>query len=411
MQASIITIGDEILIGQIVDTNSAWLAQELNEIGVRVRSIVTVGDNWEQIIDSINSEMKSSDFVFITGGLGPTNDDITKDVLCEIFDCKMKLSDAALANVNEMLGKRGIAVNENNYNQAMVPEKAQVFVNKLGTAPGMMFKNGDKLMFSMPGVPFEMKFLCENYFLPYISENYEKNRVFHKTLLVVGLPEAILAEKLTNWENSLPEEIGLAYLPSPGFIRLRLSIYKANDELIKLAEHKALELNDILPDNLKANEDLKPEALLKKIFVESNKTLSTAESCTGGKIASLITSVPGSSEYFKGSVVAYENDIKSDVLNVNVGDILRYGAVSKQVVEQMATGVRELMKTDYAVSTSGVAGPGGGTTEKPVGTVWIAVASEDKLISKKFRFLNDREINIQRSVNAAIMILIDTINS
>ncbi len=411
MQASIITIGDEILIGQIVDTNSAWLAHELNSIGVRVRAIVTVGDNREQIIDSINSEMQASDSVFITGGLGPTNDDITKDVLCEIFDCKMKLSDTALANVNDMLGKRGIAVNENNYNQAMVPEKAQVFVNKRGTAPGMMFKRDGKLLFSMPGVPFEMKYLCENHFLPYISENFEKNRVFHKTMLVVGLPEAILAEKLTDWENSLPVDIGLAYLPSPGFIRLRLSIYNANDMLINIAEQKAIELQGIIPNNLKASEDLKPEALLQKIFVSSKKTLSTAESCTGGKIAALITSIPGSSKYFKGSVVAYENEIKSEVLNVNLGDILSHGAVSEQVVEQMAASVRLLMKTDYAVSTSGIAGPGGGTEDKPVGTVWIAVASKEKVISKKFLFLNDREINIQHSVNAAIMMLINTIGS
>ncbi len=411
MNASIITIGDEILIGQIVDTNSAWLSEKLNQAGVIVKEIRSVSDSKEQIMDAVDDMLAISDVVFVTGGLGPTNDDITKTVFCEMFSCGLVLNQDALKNVHEMLGKRGISVNENNHNQAMVPEKCQVFVNKLGTAPGMMFKKGEKLIFSMPGVPFEMKYLSEKHFIPYIKEHFQLGKIYHKTILISGIPEAILAEKLTDWENSLSEQIKLAYLPSPGLIRLRLSVYDSNDKLVELVQQKIDELKQIIPNNYKSDIDSKPEELIANLLIEKNKTISTAESCTGGKIASMITSKAGSSEYFKGSVVSYANEIKSDLLNVDKNDLQNYGAVSQQVVEQMAKGVRKLMKTDYAVSTSGIAGPDGGTEEKPVGTVWIGLATPVKVISKKFLFYNDREINIQRSANAALMMLIDELDS
>lgn len=407
MKASIITIGDEILIGQIVDTNSAWLSQKLNKAGIIVQEIRSVSDEREQIKDSVSELFKVSDIILVTGGLGPTNDDITKSVLCELFDCGMVLNEDALNNVRELLGRRGIEINENNHSQAMVPEKAQIFVNKLGTAPGMMFQKGEKLLFSMPGVPFEMKYLSEKHFIPYLKDHFKLGRIFHKTILTSGIPEAILAEKISDWEDSLPEEIKLAYLPTPGYIRLRLSIYNATDDLIELVEQKSVELKQIIPDNYKSDVDNKPEELIADLLIARNKTLSTAESCTGGKIASMITSKSGSSAYFKGSVVSYANEIKADVLNVNIDDLLNHGAVSQTVVEQMAEGVRELLKTDFAVSTSGIAGPGGGTAEKPVGTVWIGVATPDKTISRKFQFFNDREVNIQRSANAALIMLID----
>jgi nicotinamide-nucleotide amidase len=409
MQASIITIGDEILIGQIVDTNSAWLSKKLNEVGIIVNEIRSIGDQREQIISSINDSFEVSDFVFITGGLGPTNDDITKNVLCEMFDCDLVLNNDTLQNVKELLGRRGIQINEQNHAQAMVPEKAKVFVNELGTAPGMMFKRGEKLLFSMPGVPFEMKYLMEFKFIPYLKQNFNLGSIYHKTILTAGIPESILAEKLSDWENSLPEQIKFAYLPTPGFVRLRLSIYDSNDELISVAEQKVIELQQIIPDNFKTADDKRPEELIGVLLNRFGKTVSTAESCTGGKIASMITSKAGSSAYFKGSVVSYDNEVKMNVLGVTKESLEKYGAVSASVVEQMAQGARKLLNTDYAISVSGIAGPDGGTPKKPVGTVWIGFATYNKTISKKFLFYNDREINISRSANAALMMLIDEI--
>ncbi len=409
MQASIITIGDEILIGQIIDTNSAWLSKKLNQAGISVHEIRSVGDEKEQIITAVNDLMNCSDFVFITGGLGPTNDDITKNVLCEMFDCEFVLNDDALQNVKDLLRRRGIQINEHNHDQAMVPEKAEVFVNKLGTAPGMMFREGKKLLFSMPGVPFEMKYLTEFKFIPFIKQNYSLGSIYHKTILITGLPEAILADKLTEWENSLLKEIKLAYLPTPGFVRLRLSIYDSNDQLISIAEQKVIELQKLIPDNFKTADDKRPEELVGVLLKKLGKTVSTAESCTGGKIASMITSKAGSSAYFKGSVIAYDNDVKMNLLGVNKDVLEKYGAVSALVVEQMAQGVKKLLKTDYAISVSGIAGPDGGTPEKPVGTVWIGLATPEKTISKHFLFYNDREININRSANAVLMMLIDEI--
>lgn len=411
MHASIITIGDEILIGQIVDTNSAWMAQKLNEVGINVVEIRSVGDDKGQIISAIQELLKSTDYVFMTGGLGPTNDDITKKVLCEMLNCDLVLNQDALDNVKDLLGRRGIDINENNHNQAMVPQKAEVFVNKLGTAPGMMFRFDKKLLFSMPGVPFEMQHLMTNHFIPQIKNSSVPQKIFHKTILTTGLPEAILAEKLTNWENGLPGEIRLAYLPSPGFIRLRLSLYDATDDLLKTLDRKVVELKSIIPDNFINDQNLNPDQLVSELLANNNKTLSTAESCTGGKIASIITSHPGSSKIFKGSVVAYDNDVKVNVLGVEADLIEKYGAVSSQVVEQMASGVRRLLKTDFALATSGIAGPDGGTPEKPVGTVWVALATPKKVVSRKLLLFKQREFNIIGAANAAILMLVDELRS
>ena len=411
MLASIITVGDEILIGQIVDTNSAWMAQKLNEVGISVAEIRSVGDDKDQIICAIQELLKSTDYIFMTGGLGPTNDDITKKVLCEMLNCDLVLNQDALVNVKELLGRRGIDINENNHNQAMVPHKAEVFVNKLGTAPGMMFRFDKKLLFSMPGVPFEMQHLMTNHFIPQIKNSSGPQKIFHKTILTSGLPEAILAEKLANWENGLPEEIRLAYLPSPGFIRLRLSLYEATDDLLKTLERKVVELKSIIPDNFINDQNLNPDQFVSELLAKYNKTLSTAESCTGGKIASIITSHPGSSKIFKGSVVAYDNDVKVNVLGVDADLVEKYGAVSSQVVEQMASGVRRLLKTDFALATSGIAGPDGGTPEKPVGTVWIALATPKKVVSRKLLLFKQREFNIIGAANAAILMLVDELRS
>ncbi|MDD3686418.1 MAG: CinA family nicotinamide mononucleotide deamidase-related protein [Bacteroidales bacterium] len=407
MEAAILTIGDEILIGQIVDTNSAWLGNKLNEVGVRISKILSVGDNRKDIEQSVEMLMEKYRLVLVTGGLGPTNDDITKNVLCDYFNCKLVQSDEVLANINELLGKRGVPLNQNNLNQALVPDKAVVLNNRRGTAPAMLFEKNGSFLISMPGVPFEMKWITENYVLPFIKDKFDTNQIFHKTIVTSGLPESVLAEKIADWENSLPEYVKLAYLPSPGFIRLRLSIYNYLPEYQTLIDELVAQLKLLIPKNVIGEEDKKPEVLLGDLLKIYGKTMCTAESCTGGTIASMITSVPGSSAYFWGSIVSYDNSVKMNLLGVSKFDLEKYGAVSQQVVEQMAKGAITILKTDYAVSVSGVAGPDGGTPEKPVGTVWIAVASPNSVVSKKFQFFNDRDINIKRAANSALAMLID----
>lgn len=409
MDAAILTIGDEILIGQIVDTNSAWLGQKLNEVGVRVRTILSIGDTRFEIENAVKMLLANHKLVLVTGGLGPTNDDITKTVLCDCFQCKLIQSAIVLENIHELLVKRGVPLIQNNLNQALVPDKAVVLNNKKGTAPGMMFERDGSYLISMPGVPFEMKWLVETYVLPFIKKKFETKPIFHKTIVTSGLAESVLAEKISEWESALPEFVRLAYLPSPGIIRLRLSIYEFLPEYEKLVENLIIGLKKIISQNILGDEDKSPEILLGELLKKYKKTLSTAESCTGGAIASMITSVAGSSEYFQGSIVSYSNSVKENSLGVNHEDILKYGAVSQQVVEQMAKGALKVLKTDYSVSVSGIAGPDGGTPEKPVGTVWIAVASAKIVVSKKFHFFNDRDINIKRASNSALAMLIDLV--
>lgn len=409
MFASIITIGDEILIGQIIDTNSAWISQKLNKEGIIVKEIRSIGDNKEQIISTISEMMNISDLVLVTGGLGPTNDDITKNVLCELFSSKLIVSEAVLQNITEFVTLRGFKMNTNNHDQAMVPNNATVLNNKMGTAPGMLFNKDGKYLISMPGVPFEMKHLMETQVLPFIKKTFTNKPIIHKTLLIYGLPESVLAEKIAEWENALPEFVKLAYLPAPGFIRLRLSIYEAEPEHQMLIEDLIINLKKIIAKNIFAEEDIKPEKLIGQLLKAKGKTLSTAESCTGGKISSLITSIPGSSVYYKGSIIAYDNSVKTNILAVKSEILKEYGAVSQQVVEKMAYGILNLLKTDYSIAVSGIAGPDGGTPEKPVGTIWIAVASHEKTISKKYQSLNDRETNILRASNTALAMLIEMI--
>jgi nicotinamide-nucleotide amidase len=411
MIASILTIGDEILIGQIVNTNSSWLAQQLNKLGIIVENIVTTGDNKDKIISAINGLFKTSDCIFTTGGLGPTNDDITKKVLCEYFNTYLVFSEKTFVDIKQMLEKRNIEITENNKTQAMVPKRAKIFDNINGTAPGLMLKKNNKILFAMPGVPFEMEHLFLHKILPYINKNFNFNQILHKTLVIVGISEAILAEKISEWEKSLPDTIKLAYLPSYSHIRLRLSSYSADKNIVKFINEKISELKTIIPQNIIADEDISLEELLGKLLKSQNKTLSTAESCTGGQIASMITSVSGSSQYYIGSIISYSNNVKIEELNVNKSDINHYGAVSKQVVEQMAIGVRNKLRADYSIATSGIAGPCGGTPEKPTGTIWIAVANSSKIISQQFNFTNNRKINIIRASNSGIAMLIKMILS
>ncbi len=406
MNAGIIIIGDEILIGQVVDINSSWISREMNKIGFRTETVITVGDDGKSISDAIDRCLEVADVVFMTGGLGPTKDDITKKVICEKFGTELVLNEEVLANVAEMLGRRGIALTENNRGQALVPATATVINNAVGTAPGIMMERNGKLLFSMPGVPFEMRYLMEHEIIPLIKKHYNLKPVFHKTLLLTGIAESILAEKISDWEDSLAKNVRLAYLPAYSSIRLRLSVYQPDVTTESYINAKVEELKRIVPENIIAYEDIKLEELVGKLLKDRHCMVATAESCTGGKVASLITSVSGSSEYYKGSVVSYCNEVKADVLGVSRADLEKYGAVSSTVAEQMASGVRRLLKTDYAVATTGIAGPTGGSDEKPVGTVWIAVATPTKVVSRKYVFGKDRSINIERFAASALSMLI-----
>ena len=406
MKASIITIGDEILIGQIVDTNSAWIAEELNNLGVDIYRIISISDSKDEIIKVLNENTDTSDLIILTGGLGPTNDDITKTVLNEYFGGNLVLHEATLDHINTLFKLRGINVNELNKSQALLPDNCDILPNIHGTAPGMWFEKGKKIVVSVPGVPYEMKAIISEYVLPKLKSRFDLPVIIHKTVLTQGIAESILAEKLSEWENNISQNIKVAYLPSPGKVRIRLSV-KGNDKdmLNKVLEENTELLKSLIGEYIFGFDDDALESIIGKLLVREGKTLSTAESCTGGAVASIITSVSGSSKYFKGSVVAYDNMLKINTLNVKGEDILNFGAVSEQVVTQMANGVRNLFNTNYAIATSGVAGPTGGTPEKPVGTVWIAVASEEKTIAKKFMFGDHRGRNITKSVFTSLNML------
>lgn len=406
MKADIIAIGDEILIGQITDTNSAFLAKYLNDIGVEVNQITAISDEKKHIVDSLESSLKRSDIVLITGGLGPTNDDITKYTLAEFFDTELVHSEYVLDNIKHIFDGRGITLNKQNLDQALVPKNCIVLNNRMGTAPGMFFKDSGKMVFSMPGVPFEMKALFTEQVLPIIEKNNGLSIIVNKTILVYHIPESILAEKLEEWESALPKNMSLAYLPSPGLVKLRITARGENrDVLLSNIDEQIEFLSNYISVDLSESASLKLEEKINKLAIERDVSVATAESCTGGFIAHLITSIPGSSTFFKGSVVSYSNEIKENILKVKEQDLNKYGAVSETVVEQMAEGARELLNTDYAVATSGIAGPDGGTIEKPVGTVWIAVASKKKTISACFNFSNNRDRNIEKSANMALEIL------
>ena len=396
MQAEIITIGDEILIGQVVDTNSAWMAKELNKIGIDVSRINSISDQKNDIINSIEESFKRVSLVLMTGGLGPTNDDITKKTLSDYFGMKLVQDDKLYLKIQERLSRYGIPMNHFNVEQALVPDQARIIDNNFGSAPCMWFERDGKVVISMPGVPFEMKGIMENGVLNALRTCYSTPAIVHRTIMTQGIGESLLAEMLEDWEGNLPKGMKLAYLPSPGQVRLRLSVTGENKEDLELAINKQVELLEkIIPENIFGFDDTPMEESVAKLLKEKGLTMGTAESCTGGYIAHLITSHSGSSEYFKGSIVSYCNEIKEKVLGVNVEDLNNFGAVSQQVVEQMAIGARMALKVDYALATSGIAGPDGGTEEKPVGTVWIAFASKSKVISHKLSLYKVRERNIR----------------
>ena len=410
INVEIITIGDEILIGQIIDTNSAWMGVELNKAGFRIAQITSVHDDANHIVNALNNALARADVVLFTGGIGPTKDDITKHTLTEYFETKLVFDENVLSNIEKLLKNRQRAMNELTRSQAMVPENCTIIQNTVGTAPITWFEKNGKVIVSMPGVPYEMKTAMTNEIIPRLKAKFETPAIVHRNVLVTGYPESALAIKISDWERALPADIHLAYLPNYSIVKLRLSGISGDGLSMEFAINQQIErLKNILGDAVVFEEDLAPEKIVGLKLLEKKLTLATAESCTGGNVAHKITSIPGSSAYFKGSVVAYSNEIKTRLLCVSDELISNYGAVSREVVEAMAIGAKKLLKTDYAIATSGIAGPDGGTTDKPVGTVWIAIAYNNTTFSRMFHFGTLREQNIERSTQSAFLMLLEQI--
>jgi nicotinamide-nucleotide amidase len=408
LKAAIITIGDEILIGQIVDTNSGFIAKSLDKIGVQTTEMLSISDDKLHILNTLTSLQNKVDFVVITGGLGPTKDDITKHTFCEYFNDKLVENEAVLAHVTALIEnffKRPIT--QMNRDQALVPSTCQVLFNKMGTAPGMWMQKENTVYVSLPGVPYEMKYLIENEVIPKIVNEYERPYIIHKTILTYGQGESLVAERIENWENNLPSFIKLAYLPSPGRVRLRLSARGTDEHLLKeTIVENVQSLTQIIGDIIVGfDENETIEVVLGRLLTQQDKTISTAESCTGGKIAQVLTSVAGASNYFRGGVVSYATDTKVSVLGVLEETINKHTVVSAQVAQEMATGIQKLMKTDYAIATTGNAGPTKSENDKEIGTVFIALAAPNGVFVEEFNFGQPREKVIDRAVNKSLEML------
>jgi len=410
MLAEIITIGDEILIGQIVDTNSAWMAQQLNSIGIKVKQITSVSDDADHIIEALTAAERRAQIILITGGLGPTKDDITKFTLARYFNMGMRRDQGVLEQVESFFKKINRPMIESNTRQADVPDGCVVVPNKNGTAPCMWFEHNNNIIVSMPGVPFEMMYLMEEEILPRIKKAFKLPAIYHKTILTAGLGESFLAEQIEDIENSLPDAIKLAYLPKLGQVRLRLSTSGPDEKKLKEeVEVYTRQIVNRIRRYVVAEEDVALEKALLDLMKGRGLTLSTAESCTGGFIAHLITKHPGSSAVYAGGAVAYSYELKESVLGVKAETLATYGAVSEQTVKEMASGAVAHFNTDYSVAVSGIAGPDGGTDDKPVGTVWIAVASRTGVVAKMFTFGNKRIQNIERSAMSALSMILNQV--
>ena len=405
MKAEIITIGDELLIGQVIDTNSAWMADELNMMGIKVHQITSISDNREHIISTLKEASKRADILLITGGLGPTNDDITKETLSVYFDSPLVFNEEAYLQIEQLFAHRGFPVTQLNRMQAMLPACCTPLPNSNGTAPGMWFEKDNVVYVSMPGVPFEMKAMMTQAVLPKLT-SFSHVAIVHKTILTQGVGESFLAATIAPWEHSLPAHIRLAYLPQPGLVRLRLSATGADArQLQSEVEHWVSKLKEMIPRFIFGFDNDTLEEIIGRQLLALNYTLSTAESCTGGYIAHLITSISGSSNYFKGSVVAYANEIKENILGVSEQTIMQHGAVSEATVVEMAEGVRLKLGTTCSIAISGIAGPLGGTAEKPVGTTWIAVSSPAGIMTEKFLLGEHRGRNIRKAGISALNML------
>lgn len=405
-QAEIISIGDELLIGQVVNTNASWMAEQLNLIGIPIIQTTTIGDDASFIKKTINEAFERADIVLITGGLGPTKDDITKKTLAELYQCGWKHDLDVENHVRAMFEKRGYVLSDVNLAQADLPEKCTVLLNLTGTAPGMWFEENNKILVSMPGVPYEMKYLMEAEVIPRIQSKYGNQIVHHRTVLTQGVGESVIAAQIEDWENNLPEYMKLAYLPSPGSVRLRLTA-KGNDQFaIKKEVDEKIELLYQIIGGIIFGEgsDTLP-SVIHQIFKTKKMSLSTAESCTGGMLAQKLTALPGASEFFKGSAVVYTNSLKSKLIGVKSETLATYGAVSNETVQEMLNGALQTFESDYAIASSGFAGPDGGTDLNPVGTIYIGVANHQKSRIKRLQLGNNRERNIEIASLSALQLL------
>jgi nicotinamide-nucleotide amidase len=406
MKVDIISIGDELLIGQVINTNASWMGEQLNNAGFDVREVKAIADIPEAITEALKISEKVVDLVLISGGLGPTKDDRTKDLVCSYFGSELVLHEPSLEHVKSFFDKRGMELTELNRLQAMVPNNCTPIYNAMGTAPGMHFeKEGVHFVFT-PGVPAEMKYIMQNYVLPTFAKDQSNHAIVQRTILTHGMGESFLADRIAEWENSLPAHIGLAYLPSPGRVRLRLRA-KGEDRIALVREigEYSYKLHELIPELIYGYDDESMEEVVAEMLKELNFTIATAESCTGGLLGHKLTSVPGSSAYYQGGMVTYSNEAKQNLLGVDADALEKHGAVSEEVVRQMAEGARAKLGTDYALSTSGIAGPDGGSEEKPVGTIWIGLAGPHYTIAKKFVFSTERSRNMQWSYMAALNLL------
>ncbi|MCG8310025.1 MAG: competence/damage-inducible protein A [Cytophagales bacterium] len=404
--AEIITIGDEILYGQTLDTNAHWISGALDETGVKVIRRTTCGDVEEEILDAFRIAEHRADIILITGGLGPTNDDLTKPCLAKYFDCDIVMNKQALSELEAYMASRGRTLNKLTRLQAALPEKCEIVGNERGTACGMWFNKQGKVFCSMPGVPHEMQYMMREKVIPRIEKEFELPVIYHKIVRLAGIGESWLAEKIEGWENSLPENVSLAYLPAFGDLKLRLTATgKALDQIKGQTDDLIRELMPLIDKYVYGYDDDSLESVIGRLLRKKHQKLAIAESCTGGFVAHKITSVPGSSDYFNGAMVPYQNDMKIDLLGVRKETILEYGAVSEETVLEMAGNVRKKYKADYGLASSGIAGPGGGTPEKPVGLIWIACAHGDEITTRKLNLTKDREVNIRITAIALLTLL------
>jgi nicotinamide-nucleotide amidase len=404
--AEVITIGDELLYGQTLDTNTQWMGQKLNELGIRIIRKVSVGDRKEEIISALDEASRRADIILMTGGLGPTKDDITKFTLAEYFGMPLQRNELALAHITALFASRGRSMTPTNEKQADLPLWCTMITNRMGTAPAMWFEQEGKVFVSMPGVPYEMKTIMEEEVLPRLKAGFNLPVIFHQMIQTVGIGESWLSDRIEAWETNLPPHIRLAYLPSIGHVKLRLTAVGENLELLKLQVME--EVNKVMPlieEYVFALGEVSLEEAIGKMLIEKGKTLALAESCSGGYVAHSLTSIAGSSAYFQGALVPYHNKLKQEVLGVGEETLMREGAVSEATVKEMAQNVRKLLQADFGLASSGIAGPGGGTVEKPVGTVWIAIADAQETVTQKLTLSKDRMLNIRLTKVALINLL------
>lgn len=408
MKAAIVTIGDEILIGQIVDTNSSYIAKALDKIGIATHEMLSISDDKQHILDTFHSLQNKVEVIIVTGGLGPTKDDITKKTFCDYFQDSLVENEAVLAHVKSIIeGFYKRPITQINREQALVPTKAKVLFNQVGTAPGMWMEKENTVFISLPGVPYEMKYLIDNEVIPNLVQKFERPYIVHQTIMTYGRGESMIAEQIEDWENNLPHFIKLAYLPSPGKVRLRLTARGGNEELLKNEIKQQVEKLDLLIGDVIVgyNEDEPIEVVLGRLLMKNNLTISTAESCTGGKIAATLTAVSGASNYFKGSVVSYATETKINVLGIDNEVVEKYGVVSAEVASEMVKSVQKIMTSDYAIATTGNAGPTKGDAQADLGIVYVAIATPNAVFVEEFNFGQPREKVIDRAVSKALELI------